>query len=70
MWYKEYFWLGAGKGKIKHYAMKTYGGSENITPPFLTSVLDWGEWLGVVGLLVVILTILLVKTNQYTHVEN
>jgi hypothetical protein len=24
--------------------MKTYGGSKDIAPPFLTSVLDRGEW--------------------------
>jgi hypothetical protein len=29
---------------IKHYAMKTYGGSGGIAPPFSTSALDGGEW--------------------------
>jgi hypothetical protein len=29
---------------IKHYAMKTYGGSGGIAPPFLTSTLDGDEW--------------------------
>jgi hypothetical protein len=31
-------------GLIKHNAMKINGGSGGISPPFLTSALDGGEW--------------------------
>jgi hypothetical protein len=39
-----FFSLSLHSNLYSRYTMKAYGGSGSVTPPFLTSTLDGGEW--------------------------